>query len=153
MNEVTKTVEYYLDLYGIKDNFTVENALDAMLSHYQEVKMPELYLDINPNEDYILLYDRLSISIYSKSQNYIELSFSRNFMFEHDYPEETQIRLQLHFENEKDNSRNENYVEIDNRDGNEINEEKINSIKEDKFYQQIKNLTPTKYELYVHYDI
>lgn len=42
-NFLIESVNDYLELFASKLNFTAENALDAMISHYKEVKMVDFF--------------------------------------------------------------------------------------------------------------
>lgn len=152
MNKLlTESIEEYLDLFDSKDDFITKNAFKAMLHHYLEVKMIDFYLKVNPNELLILSYDYLGISITTKSLNYLQINFRRTFRFDNDH-DEIQIRLELHFENVKNDSMYDEYFKLSIEDDDDIFEEHINRLKKDSFYKQVKNLKPTNYYLLVHCD-
>ena len=148
---LTESVEQYLDLFDSKDNFITDNAFKAMLHHYLEVKMVDFYLKVNPNDIFILQYDNLGISVTTKSYNYLRIMFQRFLKFNNE-DDQVQIRLELYFENIKDDSRYDEYFELSTSDNDEIFEDNINFLERDYFYNRAKKMKPTRYNLLVHYD-
>lgn len=150
-----KSVEEYLDLFGSKDSFTTENALTAMRYHYQDIRMTDFYLNSFPNEEFILSFDYFSISIYTKAFNYLKICFIRSFKFLND-TETVKIELELNFENIKDDSRYENWIELNKDDLTKeklLHENKIKEIENDMFFKKVKDQVPTKYELKINFDV
>jgi len=154
-DNLIKSVEKYLGLFGSKDSFTTENALTAMRYHYQDIRMTDFYLNAFPNEEFILSFDYLSISIYTKAFNYLKICFIRSFKFLND-TETVKIELELDFENIKDDSKYENWIELSKNDlakDELLHENKINEIENDIFFKKVKNQVPIKYALKINYDV
>ncbi|MFY7815258.1 MAG: hypothetical protein ACOVRK_08730 [Chryseobacterium taeanense] len=148
---LTESVEQYLNLFDSKDNFITDNAFKAMLHHYLEVKIVDFYLKVNPSYIFILQYDNLGISVTTKSYNYLRIMFQRFFKFNNE-DDQIQIRLELYFENIKDDSMYDEYFEFSITDNDEIFEDNIICLEKDHFYNRAKKMKPTSYSLLVHYD-
>jgi len=151
-----QSVEEYLDLFGSKDNFTPQNAVAAMIYHYIDIRMVDFYLNVYRKDFFILSYDKLSISIGTNSSNYLCLSLVRSFKFEDNSDEMIEIHLDLHFEDIIDNSRYSNYISLSRlrlSDEDESYEKEIDKITDDIFYKQIVNRIPTKFDLYLNYNV
>lgn len=146
-----ESIEEYLNLFDSKNDFITKNAFKAILYHYQEVKMVDFYLDINPNELLILSYDRLHITISTKSLNYLQIIFTRSFRFNND-DDNIQIIFELHFEKIKDDSCYDKYFELSISEDDFIYENTIKNFKNDSFYKQVKNHKPSNYSLRINYD-
>lgn len=150
-NFLIQSVEKYLDLFGSKDNFTAENALNAILYHYQDIRMVDLYSSNCPNDTFILDFDDLYISMRDKAFDFVVMDFTRRFKFyDDDIFDVTKIRFVLYFEDIKGELIYDDSFELNHQDEESIYYQKIEDIKENKEYKKVKNLRPSKYELWIN---
>lgn len=149
-----KSVKEYLDLFGSKNNFTAQVAVDAMLYHYKDIRMVDFYLSVFPKESFILSYDALFISLTTKGYNYVNLRLERDFKFFDGSDETIEIRLELHFEDLKDDTSYDNYISLSRfSDEEEDDEDALSTITDDAYYKLIANEIPSKYELFINYNV
>jgi hypothetical protein len=78
-----KSIEYYLELFGSKESFTLKNAVEAFIYQYQEVNAIDFIPDRFRNEIVMLLDNELLISI--AFHNYLRIDITRRFSYSGDY--------------------------------------------------------------------
>ncbi|WP_343662900.1 hypothetical protein [Chryseobacterium mucoviscidosis] len=151
-----ESVENYLDLFASKVDFTAEDALNAMICHYKEVKMVDFYLNLYPKETFLLSSDSLYISLFGDYKSNLHFSFMRSFKFNDDTDETIEIQFEMLFDTIRCDSKYGNYVSLNERDliyNENEHESLIENFRNDPFYITIRNKKPSTFELRINYNV
>jgi len=151
-----ESVNDYLELFSSKIDFTAENALDVMVSHYKEVKMVDFFLVLYPKETFILSSDYLYIGLYRNHNNCLTLSFMRSFKFSDGTDETIEIEFNLNFDSVNFHSYYSKNIELradDLKNDENLYENLIESFKSEVFYEKIRNTKPDTFELKINYNV
>lgn len=151
-----ESVNDYLELFASKVNFTAENAIDAMISHYKEVKMVDFFLALHPQEIFILSSDSLYIGLHLNNKYCLTLSFMRAFKFRDNTDETIEIRFDLNFDFVSCHSYYSKNIELradDLKNDENLYEKLIESFKSEIFYEKIRNTKPDNFELNINYNV
>lgn len=151
-----ESVNDYLELFSSKIDFTAENAFDVMVSHYKEVKMTDFFLVLYPQENFILSFDSLYISLCNDYKNCLSLSFMRAFKFRDDTDETIAIRFNLNFDSVDCHSYYSRNIELradDLKTDENLYEKLIESFKSEALYGKIRDTKPDNFELNINYNV
>lgn len=151
-----ESVNDYLELFASKVDFTAENTLNAMVSHYKEVKMVDFFLALYPQEIFILSSDSLYISLHRNHNDCLTLSFMRSSKFSDDTDETIEIKFDLNFDSVSCESYYSKSIELradDLKNDENLYEKLILNFKNDVFYKKIRNRKPDTFELNINYNV
>lgn len=151
-----ESVNDYLELFSSKFDFTAENAFNAMVRHYKEVKMVDFYLNLFPKEIFLLSSDNLDVGIFSDYKNNLHFSLMRSFKFIDDTDETIEIRFEMLFDTIKCDLNYRNHISLYERaliDDENEHENLIENFKNDSYYIMIKNEKPSTFELRINYNV
>lgn len=151
-----ESVNSYLELISSKTDFTAENAIDAMISHYKEVKMVDFFLALYPQETFILSSDSLYIGLHRNHKNCLTLSFMRSFKFSDATDETIEIEFDLNFDSFNCHSYYSKNIELRSdylKNDENLFENLIESFKSEMIYEKIKTTKPDTFELKINYNV